>query len=144
MHVWARFGILGNYAVLLLGTWAVMWSLGKVPLGARNPVKVASGVGRALLAPRTGRVGGRPVRIRGPHRIQHSVSVRTIPVVRPTELPAHGRGEVSVAVGSPSLDSHPRTSAQGSPRSVTRRPALSGVQLLLAHGVSSRNAHQEH
>lgn len=73
VSLWAHFGFVGNAFIGVVATVATVWGLGRIPLGARNPISVVAGLGKALFAPRTGRVGGRPVRPRRPHRVRHSV-----------------------------------------------------------------------
>lgn len=73
VSLWAHFGFVGNTFIGVVATVATVWGLGRIPLGARNPISVVAGLGKALFAPRTGRVGGRPVRPRRPHRLRHSI-----------------------------------------------------------------------
>ncbi|MGL5823589.1 MAG: hypothetical protein ACRCYU_01825 [Nocardioides sp.] len=73
MGLWARFGLLGNILMLGTVTWSVVWLLGRIPVGSRNPLSVATGIAHAIGAPATGRLGGRAVRIRRPHQLRHTV-----------------------------------------------------------------------
>lgn len=113
MSVWARFGFFGNVVVLLGATYGVVVLIGRIPVGARNPLTVVAGAVRAACAPRTGRLAGRPVRLRAPHRVRHSITVQTgaPPAPDPTPAPRSPRATVRVP---------------------PRPPALTGVQLILA------------
>lgn len=143
MGLWAGFGTLGNYAVLLMVTAATIIGLGKVPLGARSPVSIALGAMKAAGAPRTGRLRGKAVRIRAPHQLRHRIVVcRLIPY--PTDVPLAGVPQpaaptapapertftepASAPVPTPAL------AAVGAPprRRPPRHPQLSGVQALMA------------
>ena len=77
MGVWAGFGVLGNYTVLLSVTGAVVFGLGRIPLGARSPASIGVGVVRAVTAPQRGRLRGRPVRIRRPRKLTQRVVMCT-------------------------------------------------------------------
>jgi len=86
MGLWANFGILGNYVVLLSLTGAVVFGLGRIPLGSRNPAAIGMGAFRALSAPPRGRVRGRAVRIRRPRKLSQRVVICTAITPRPTVL----------------------------------------------------------
>lgn len=75
MDIWARFGFIGNALTLALVTGGSVWGLGRIPVGSRNPISVLTGASNALFAPAVGRIGGRPVRIRRPHQVRHSIVV---------------------------------------------------------------------
>lgn len=75
MGLWGQFGFLGNLFVFITAVVVVVKVLGQIPLGSRNPLLMAAGLSRAFTAPTTGRLGGRPVRIKPPHRVQHNVVV---------------------------------------------------------------------
>lgn len=66
--LWGRFGLVGNAVILLGATYALVLALGRLPIGSRNPLSVATGTVRALIAPTAGRLGGRPLRSPRPHR----------------------------------------------------------------------------
>jgi len=83
MPLWANFGTLGNFTVLIAVTGAAIFGLGRIPLGARNPVAISIGAIHAGTAPRRGRVRGRAVRIRRPHTVAHRIVVCTEPVLNP-------------------------------------------------------------
>lgn len=67
-RLWAHFGLMLNVVVLLGVTWAAIALSGRLPIGARNPLSIAEGALQAVMAPRTGKVAGRTVTIRRPHR----------------------------------------------------------------------------
>jgi len=81
--LWAHYGLLANGLLLAGVVYGVVFLLGKIPLGSRNPLAIAAGAWRALTSPSTGRLGGRPVRLRGPHRVQHRMTV-FLPAAAPT------------------------------------------------------------
>lgn len=81
--LWAHYGLLANGLLLAGVVYGVVFLLGKIPLGSRNPLVIAAGAWRALTSPSTGRLGGRPVRLRGPHRVQHRMTV-FLPAAAPT------------------------------------------------------------
>jgi len=86
LPVWGAFGLIGNAMVMLVATWLLIVGLGRIPIGARNPLSLAEGAVRALTAPAAGRVGGREVRIRRPHRAR-TVLVVSRPHVSTTPAP---------------------------------------------------------
>lgn len=152
MGIWARFGTLGNYATLLVVTAATIVGLGRIPLGARNPVSIAVGAARATGAPRAGRLRGRAVQIRAPHQVRSRVvlcRLLTAPATTPTDTPAvHAEvpapAPVAAAPPSPAVEvpepaTAPAPSASPPPARPRRRPAssppprqLTGVQALMA------------
>lgn len=73
--LWAHYGLIANGLLLAGVVYGVVFLLGKIPLGSRNPLAIAAGAWRALSAPSTGRLAGRPVRLRRPHRVQHRLTV---------------------------------------------------------------------
>ena len=81
--LWAHYGLIANGLLLAGVVYGVVFLLGKIPLGSRNPLAIAAGAWRALSAPSTGRLAGRPVRLRRPHRVQHRLTV-FIPAAAPT------------------------------------------------------------
>lgn len=82
--LWARFGLVGNIFVLGGVIFGGVWSLGKIPIGARNPVSVVFGLVRAVTRPGEGTVRGHRVRLPKPHQIRHRI-ITTPPVAnRPT------------------------------------------------------------
>jgi len=95
MGLWANFGLLGNYTLLLSLTAAVIFGLGRIPLGARNPAAIGMGAFRAVAAPQRGRLRGRPVRIRRPRELTQRVVICTALTPPP---PVAEAATVSVAV----------------------------------------------
>ncbi|MGH8471257.1 MAG: hypothetical protein ACREVJ_02105 [Gammaproteobacteria bacterium] len=79
MSLWAHFGFIGSLVILATVTASAVWGLGRIPVGARSPLSMASGLARAAGAPKTGRLGGRPIRIRRPHQLRHTV-IFAVPV----------------------------------------------------------------
>lgn len=83
MSLWARFGFLGNFVVLGSVAVAVVFGLGRIPVGSRSPLSVGAGAWKAVGSPQHGRLGGRPVRLRRPHRLQHKVVMQVAPLPSP-------------------------------------------------------------
>lgn len=149
MGLWANFGTMGNYVVLILATGGTIFGLGKVPLGARSPVSIAAGVVKAAGAPRTGRLRGKAVRIRAPHQLRHRIVV-CHPIPLPTDVrlpdsppvvaPAAPVLEVTIPeptaapAAAPTPTAVPTPAVVGAParRRALRHPQLSGVQALMA------------
>lgn len=73
--LWAHYGLIGNGLLLAGAVYGLIFLLGKIPLGSRSPLAVGAGAWRALSSPTTGRLGGRPVRLRRPHRVQNRMTV---------------------------------------------------------------------
>jgi hypothetical protein len=145
MGLWAGFGTFGNYAALILVTGATIIGLGKIPLGARNPVSIALGAARAASAPRAGRLRGKAVRIRAPHQVRHRIVVcRLIPTTAgdptPTPVMARTPSPVTPPPAAPELR-EPTLAAPGAgarrrpartPQTSSPVPQLTGVQALMA------------
>ncbi|MDP3893615.1 hypothetical protein [Nocardioides sp.] len=119
MGMWASYGLIGNTLLLLAVTYAVVFVLGRLPLGSRSPISVCTGVLRATTSPRTGKVAGRPIRLRRPHKVQHSFIVA---------LPAGGAADT----GPADTARAPVTVPAPEPIPATPAPALTSVQALLA------------
>lgn len=73
--IWGAWGLIGDTVVLALVSWGVVFAVGKVPLSGRNPVAAAYGLYTALAAPSSGRIAGRPVRIRPPRVARGEVRI---------------------------------------------------------------------
>lgn len=193
LPLWARYGLIGNGLILAAVTYGAVLAVGRIPVGARSPLSFAIGAAQAVCAPRTGKVAGRAVRLRRPHRLRHQavLLVQSPALPTPTTLAAHtapARADsapqpdrrparrldrqtpvpTAVSVHKPTDDSvaaawlhsqtslqvrmpppfehHAVTPAAGAPApqpvsraaAITRGPALSGVQLLLARTTSTR------
>lgn len=132
MSLWARFGFVGNFVVLGTVAVGVVFGLGRIPVGSRSPLSVGAGAWKAVASPQHGRLGGRPVRIRRPHRLRHSVLVQL-----GTALPSQASPQViarteetprSLLRGPERRETPPPTD----PASSRTAPALTGVQALLA------------
>lgn len=167
MSLWARYGLLSNAMILLSVAFAVVWGLGRIPVGSRNPLSVSTGLLRALSTPPTGRVGGRPVRLRRPHQVRHRIVVLqpalpALPVAAPetAALPVHVAGATQAAAPTPA-SARPTAAVRHAkrlrrPHTVTREqarasaalptpavpaprpaPALTAVQALLAQASTS-------
>jgi hypothetical protein len=126
MGLWAHFGFITNTAILLGGTWAVVYGIGKIPVGARSPITVATGAVQAMVTPTRGRHRGKPVRIRRPKRIRHRLIVAAAPIARTAADP------IPAAAVAPRLAAAPVPAPTGQPLPSRPAPPLTGVQLLLA------------
>lgn len=102
MGLWANFGVLGNYTLLLALTGAVIFGLGRIPLGARNPAAIGMGAFRAVAAPQRGRLRGRPVRIRRPRQLTHRVVICT--ALTPPPVAETAAASVAIPVDAPAED----------------------------------------
>ena len=102
MGLWANFGVLGNYTLLLALTGAVIFGLGRIPLGARNPAAIGMGAFRAVAAPQRGRLRGRPVRIRRPRQLTHRVVICT--ALTPSPVAETAAASVAIPVDVPAED----------------------------------------
>lgn len=139
LPVWGAFGLIGNAMVMLVATWLLIVGLGRIPIGARNPLSLAEGAVRALTAPAAGRVGGREVRIRRPHRARTvlvvsrpHVSTTPAPVPQPVVTTAALATAAAPAAtsGPPSEDAFVEVPA--SSHSLPTPPPLTSVQRILA------------
>ena len=74
--LWAKGSVFTNVALLAGITYAAVLALGKIPPDARNPLSVAAGAAGALLTPRHGRQGGRPLRAVRPQRLRARIDVQ--------------------------------------------------------------------
>lgn len=138
LPLWGAFGLIGNAMVMLVATWLLIVGLGRIPIGARNPLSLAEGAVRALTAPTAGRVGGREVRIRRPHRAR-TVLVVSRPNVSKTPAPTPPPVVAAAAVPTAAPAGAPGPSTQdalveapASSRSLLTPPPLTSVQRILA------------
>jgi hypothetical protein len=128
VSLWGRFDVIGNAVVLATTTLGLAFGLGRIPVGARNPLSLLEGTLRALSAPGSGTVNGRPVRGRTAHRVR-SVIVIHQPQPCSDEARLNATGQDEVGHGEPrvvvELDAYPVvSSAAGSlPSSAAADPA---------------------
>ena len=73
-EVWARFNGVTNLAVLIGVTAGVVWGIGRLPPGGRNPLSVLAGAWTAAAAPRWGRLGSSAVRPRRARHLTHRIT----------------------------------------------------------------------
>jgi hypothetical protein len=142
MGLWGSFGLVGNALVLLSAAAGTVFFLGRIPLGARNPVAVLAGLARAVSAPTTGRLGGKAVRIRRPRQVRHRVVIATdqpIEAASAASQPAPAPLEESAGTvptrRRTRLGDQPTTPPAVDQPPAERpnpAPALTGVQALLA------------
>lgn len=136
VSLWGAFGLIGNALVVLGAAYGAALLLGRLPIGSRNPISVATGVVRALSGPAQGLLGGAPLRIRGPHRVRSRLVIRhhvptTAAAHSASAAPELAPGEAAL---SPAREPVPEltTTAPGPASPPPRLPALTGVQRLLA------------
>lgn len=132
MSLWANFGFVGNFVVLGAVAVGVVFGLGRIPVGSRSPLSVGAGAWKAVAAPQHGRLGGRPVRIRRPHRLRHSVLVQTRSAPAPADPPqvmARTEKTPRSLLRRPERRQAPTSTEPATPATA---PALTGVQALLA------------
>jgi len=120
MGLWANFGVLGNYTLLLSLTAAVIFGLGRIPLGARNPAAIGLGAFRAVAAPQRGRLRGRPVRIRRPRKLTQRVVICTA-LTPPPPVAEAAAASVAVSVDEPAED--PVAAPERTPVSIVKATA---------------------
>jgi len=120
MGLWANFGVLGNYTLLLALTGAVIFGLGRIPLGARNPAAIGMGAFRAVAAPQRGRLRGRPVRIRRPRKLTQRVVICTA-LTPPPPVAEAAAASVAVSVDEPAED--PVVAPERTPVSIVKATA---------------------
>lgn len=141
MPLWATSSLISNGIILTVATGATVYLLGKVPIGTRNPLSVCAGVLQALFAPRTGKYAGRPVRVPKPKKLKHHV-VFGRPVPRnTTDESAAPTSVEQAAEPEPAPNKPPLEATPAATSGDTSRPALTGVQALLAAQPSTRVNH---
>jgi len=119
MGLWANYGFIGNTLVLAAVTYGGVLLLGRIPVGARSPISLIAGSMHAVMAPRSGRLGGRAVRPRRPHVVRHRVIVALgAPTPRPATLPRQ-RAAPSVRRTRPA--SKPVTAKHAAPKPMTAK-----------------------
>ena len=140
MGMWARFGFMTNVVVLLGVTWLVVYGIGRIPLGARNPISVATGVVQAITASGSGRYAGRPVRLPRPTRVQQRVLIPTTTAAWPaapqvSDQPRPRPDPQPIPAASSPPPRKPQPVAVGAPA-----PTLTAVQQLLAARTSKESS----
>lgn len=114
-RLWAHFGTATNVVVLVGITAAVVFLAGRLPIGGRNPLSLASGAVQAFTAPRHGRYRGVPVRAGKPQRTGSTRLIVLAPATQAgSPAPASGgvaavdhdqvTGEMSIPVEQSSLE----------------------------------------
>jgi hypothetical protein len=141
MGLWGRFGVVGNGATLLGVAFGVTFALGKVPIGARSPISMLLGAIAALTSPADGKVGGRKVALRRPHRVVSRLTVQqpvraaadSAPTPGPVPPPAHPKTEPAHRRRRPSRLRVPGRGHAAEPPQQRPIPVeLTNVQRLLA------------
>lgn len=127
--MWGHFGVLGNSALLFVVVFAIVYGLGRLPLGGRSPLTMATHVGRMFIASTSGYYRGRPIAVRRPHRVISRIRIQSPPMARPDTSGPEKSGPDAPLESAPAPAAP--ESAAPVPRPVAVRP-LSGVQQLLA------------
>ncbi|MGW7006148.1 hypothetical protein ACWGCW_25885 [Streptomyces sp. NPDC054933] len=133
-QLWAHFGLVDILIAIGL-PYALGFAVRRVHVDGRNPLAVIASTAVLLGAPRAGRIGGRPVRMRRPRPV---LGLCTLNPVEPADVPmaasataAPGPTAFSLAKSAPqSAPSAPvavRSAGSASPP-----PVVSSVQALLA------------
>ena len=132
--LWAHYGLIANGLLLAGVVYGVVFLLGKIPLGSRNPVAIAAGAWRALSAPSTGRLADRPVRLRRPHRVQHRLTV-FIPAAAPTAAAPEPTATVAPAPAAEpaAASAHPAQPAETPARQTKKSRRRSKARSSLGH-----------
>lgn len=155
--LWGHFGLIGNALILLGCAYGLVVLLGRLPIGSRNPMSVGAGAVRALSSPTQGHLGGAPVRIRRPRPTRSRLVINhdapTLAQVQArqheaaTPAPKTRRRFPRPRWSRPSPSQQPppavttTTRLRPTPATTPRnpaRPALSGVQRLLASSGASQ------
>lgn len=135
VDLWGRFDLIGNVVFGAGATVGVVWALGRIPVGARNPLSLFDGCCRAFTAPASGRVAGRQIRIKKPTRVRHTVTVhQQLPNPVPTVVASATAAEPAppATPEPPAPMPVPATATEPAPRPRPVPPQLTGVQKLLA------------
>lgn len=138
---WGAWGMVGDTLLLLAIAGGVGFAVGKIPLGGRNPLTACLGAIEAATAPPLGKIAGRPVRVRRPHRLSHRVlamhPVNGASLDRDVDVDEQGAAEPPIKAPSttPEHQAGPTPPPAPMPPVVSVPPArrpLTGVQALLA------------
>lgn len=146
MGLWARWGFFGNAVVLLSLFIGVVVGLGRIPVGSRNPIAVCAGAWRATTSPAFGRVAGKPLRPRKPRRLRHRIAVAHHVTASVAGQPVHAAARRQPRSQPAPAPSNPRPQAAppqpgAAAHPPQRKPALTGVQALLAGNQIDRSEH---
>lgn len=77
MALWSTGGVLLDGALVICLTAGVVFGLGKLPLGGRNPLSMLHGLGNAAVAGAPREVGGLPIRQQSPRAVYSTVRILT-------------------------------------------------------------------
>lgn len=66
--LWGHFGTIFNWLILFAVAYGGAILVGRLPIGARNPLVLVGWAGRAVSRPSAGTIAGRPARLSKPHR----------------------------------------------------------------------------
>lgn len=92
--VWARFGRMGNITTFLLVVGGLIFGLGKLPIGSRNPLRVLAGSFAAVTRPTGGRYRGSAVAVARPERVRQWAALDPAPA--PQQRPSSPSAPSSV------------------------------------------------
>lgn len=161
MWLWGQFGWVTNSVLLIGVTIGLVFLLGKLPIGSRNPLNIAAGALHAFSCPHLGKVAGEPLRPRPPQTCRGKVvALETMPSLEDLRAATAERSRPSAAMltrlrrptgrrrqqaAMPDRPSTPRPLKLRPTPAVIRdgshpTPALTGVQRTLA---AAAQRHQE-
>lgn len=133
-----QMGWIGNRVIVLCAVAGVVFGLGVIKPGGRDPVSAAMAMLGVYSAPRAGRTRGRPIRLPRPHLVRHRVAA-DIPLWVPApqvHLPLPAPAAAAVRRTGPHMNPGPRmnpgTHADTGTAAQAPVIALTGVARLLA------------
>lgn len=146
--VWGRFGWITDNAAILVVAVTVLFALGFVKSGGRNPVAAGVAIGAALAAPANGEYNGHRIRTPRPVTVRHRINALTVDpqeivdaleadpaalAARKEAVPASEEEAEAPAkqVTPPAAPTPPTTPAPVPP--VPRATAMTSVQRMLAN-----------
>jgi len=122
MALWSTGGALMDWALVLCLTAGIVFALGKLPLGGRNPFSMLQGLGNAAVAGSPREVGGMTIRPSRPRAVYSAVRILTplspdvVPVTAPADtgqvdatepMPATSREDTPAPSTVPALQLNP-------------------------------------
>jgi hypothetical protein len=129
--LWGSGDLFRDFVITGAVTAGVVWGLKFVRAGGRSPGQIAAAVARLLIQPRTGRLNGRGLRIRGPHRAVLGLLV--LAPGTPAQPPVAGKAEEALAADPEEL----LPTQSGAPSAQTPVPVPASIQFT---GVARRLA----
>lgn len=127
LSLWSTGGALMDWALIVCLTAGIVFGLGKLPLGGRNPFSMLQGLGNAAVAGAPREVGGLPIRpskpqaVYSPVRILTPLSPNAAAAIDPTAAtaPVRSTSEATVvgatAPATPAVRTQPRPAPVAAP-----------------------------